>query len=568
MHKLLVLPAPQKTKATMRYTSTRNTSTTVTYTFEEAITSGYAPDGGLFVPTHLPSIDAATLQSWSKFTFPQLAHSILRLFVSPEEINDDDLNCICNASYGNGAFDNGVDGVVKVRKLKSGLFVSELFHGPTFCFKDLGMRPLINLLSHYSTIRTQSITLLVSTTGDTGPAAVQAVADANNPLLTLLVHYPNGQISDFQRKQLTTAHSPYVKVATFEGGGDDMDLVIKRLLTSQNDKEEEGEKKRRLCGVNSYNIGRPLMQMVHFVWTYLRVVEDLGVNPGDPNVIVDIVLPTGAMGNIVGGYMAKKMGLPLGYLCSGVNVNDITHRVMETGRFHKSEGGMVKTMSEAINIQVPYNFERLLYYLTNENSKLVKSWMTTMDETSKLNLDKNWLNTLQNEFRSARITDAEMCHIMNKVVDVYDGYVVDPHTAVAFSAAEKLGYDILCGKKKPTEQPDEEDGGQHTDQDERQQQTKQCSSSSPVAILATASPCKFQEVVTLAIGTRNWEAFHERHFPQRAKDVMCKTEVPPTVYKWTDGCVSLREVQIDWERMARDLIEQLGSLSASGGEGK
>ena len=125
------------------------------------------------------------------------------------------------------------------------------------------MRVVINLLSHFSTKRNRKTTLLVSTTGDTGPAAVQAVSDANNPLLTILVHYPHNQISEFQRKQLTTVQSPCVRVVAFEGGGDDMDLPIKRILTlhSKTDKADQ----RTVCGVNSYNIGRPLMQMVHYV---------------------------------------------------------------------------------------------------------------------------------------------------------------------------------------------------------------------------------------------------------------------------------------------------------------
>lgn len=124
------------------------------------------------------------------------------------------------------------------------------------------MRGVVNLLSHFATLRDTNTTLVVATTGDTGPAAVQAVSDAANPLLTILVHYPNNQISEFQRRQLTTVKSPYVRVVAFEGGGDDMDLPIKRILTSQDD---TNTKRRRLCGVNSYNIGRPLMQMIHYV---------------------------------------------------------------------------------------------------------------------------------------------------------------------------------------------------------------------------------------------------------------------------------------------------------------
>ena len=142
------------------------------------------------------------------------------------------------------------------------------------------MRPVINLLSHFASNHNKSITILVSTTGDTGPAAVHAVKDANNPLLSILVHYPHGQISDFQRKQLTTCDSRYVKIASFDGGGDDMDQPIKDTLL-MNTKDDNDNDEREYCGINSYNIGRPLVQMIHFIWIYLRTADQLGYQLGD-----------------------------------------------------------------------------------------------------------------------------------------------------------------------------------------------------------------------------------------------------------------------------------------------
>jgi threonine synthase len=270
----------------MRYTSTRDSS--ISCTFEEAICSGYAPDGGLFVPESLPTISKEDLQDWSQLKFPALVERVLRLFVSVQEISDTHLQEICQASFAGFP-----DPSIPVQRLHPNFYVAELFHGPTFCFKDLGMRVVVAMLSHFATLRKKRITLLVSTTGDTGPAAVQAVSDANNRYLTILVHYPDGQVSDFQRKQMTTITSPYVHVVTFEGGGDDMDAPIKRMLT--NHRSSDGG---LWTGINSYNIGRPLVQMVHFFWTYLRVAEREGFEVGDPDQTLDIILPTGAMGNI------------------------------------------------------------------------------------------------------------------------------------------------------------------------------------------------------------------------------------------------------------------------------
>ena len=238
----------------MKYTSTRDAS--ISCTFEEAICSGYAPGGGLFVPEQLPKVTPEILATWTCLTYPQLTQAVLRPFISPEEINDKELESICQLAL--SGFENP-DHAVPLKKV-AGMFVAELFHGPTFCFKDLGLRALVSLLSFFATKRQRPMTLLVATTGDTGPAAVQAVSDIHNPLLTILVHYPEGQISSFQRKQLTTVKSKCVRVAAFQGGGDDMDRPIKNLISHQ-----DQSAKHRLTGVNSYNIGRPLMQMVHYV---------------------------------------------------------------------------------------------------------------------------------------------------------------------------------------------------------------------------------------------------------------------------------------------------------------
>lgn len=271
---LFIISTKFLTSSKMRYISTRGEKST-TYSFETAITSGYAPDAGLFVPIELPTISSDKLQSWAKLGYPALAAECLRLFISEEEIPFPDLKRLCEASFQKeeeGGFDDPENAVV-VKPLGEpngdnsySNFVSELFHGPTFCFKDLGMKFVVNVLSYFCSMRKQKMTLLVSTTGDTGPAAVQSVSDIHdNEYLSILVHYPRGQISSLQRKQLTTIKSKNVKVVAFEGGGDDMDSPIKNILTGKSEYKKESISARKLCGVNSYNIGRPLMQMVHYV---------------------------------------------------------------------------------------------------------------------------------------------------------------------------------------------------------------------------------------------------------------------------------------------------------------
>ncbi|EED96516.1 threonine synthase [Thalassiosira pseudonana CCMP1335] len=494
----------------MRFKSTRDASNT--YSFEQALCSGYAPDGGLFVPALLPSLSAEEhLIPWSTLTFPELAFDVLRMFISPSEISDVDLKHICAQSFTPYEFDD--DDYIPIKKLNS-VYLAELFHGPTFCFKDFGMRPVIYLLSHFASLRNQPTTLLVATTGDTGPAAVHAVGSVGNPLLTIIVHYPENQISEFQRKQLTTVDSKCVKIASFEGGGDDMDWPIKETGVIG-----EENKKRSYCGINSYNIGRPLVQMVHFV---ISIV----LTPSLKGCIIDAVLPTGAMGNMTGGYMAKLMGVPIGKLCAGVNINDITYRVIERGEFHKEK--IQKTLSDAINIEVPYNFERILYYLTRGNNTLVKQWMQTMEQTQQVTLDGKWLERLQTDFCSARITDDEMCSTLRRTFDEW-GYVVDPHTAVALAATERLGYQLFKHQSPSSE-------------------TK-----NHVVVLATASPCKFQEAVTVALGEKGWEVYIKNGFPSRARDTMDKDEMKPYHYTWREGA-TVKEVQSEWRLQMLEIV--------------
>ena len=294
-----------------------------------------------------------------------------------------------------------------------------------------------------------------------------------------------------------------------------------------------------------------------------------------PDFIVDFVLPTGAMGNIAGGYMGKKLGMPFGRFCSGVNQNDITHRVIETGQFHKSPQ-MHKTLSDAINIQVvssgmpsfsseyemclkghrqrnlfvgvvvvvfphfsasfehdvlgqPYNFERLLFYLTNEKHALVRQLYSVMEDTSKMDLPQELLVKLQSEFSSAVVTDEQLCDTIRHIKATYD-YWVDPHTGVAFGAARKMGH-----LDDPIETPEKR----------------------AVALLSTASPCKFEESMTVALGHAGWKEYTKSsEFPEQAQKYMELTETNPALYLSQEG-KSLEENQDVWEELARDIIRTL-----------
>lgn len=263
-----------------------------------------------------------------------------------------------------------------------------------------------------------------------------------------------------------------------------MDLPIKKLSSDAAFAERHG-----LCGINSYNLGRPLAQLCHFFWSYFRSLDQLQAEVGR---CLDFCLPAGALGNTAAAFMARQMGLPIRQIVAGVNANDITHRTITKGEFHRSEH-MEKTLSDAINIQVPYNMERVLFYLTGEDSSLIKSWMAEMDATGRLTLPAALLRRMQDAFGSARIDDDAMCACIRRSVEEY-GYLLCPHSAVALAA------------HFATSELDD-------------------SARAARVVFATASPCKFEHSVTAALGRDAWKCYQEGpEFPAAARAVLAAQE--------------------------------------------
>jgi threonine synthase len=318
------------------------------------------------------------------------------------------------------------------------------------------------------------------------------------------------------------------------------------------------------------------MQTVLYIWTYLRVAERLHwIIPNDDTDLtacesestlptMQVVLPTGAMGNIAAGFLTKLMGVPIATLTAAVNVNDIVHRAFTTGAFHRCDT-MHRTLSEAINIQVPYNFERLLYYLTDGNHVLVQSCYQTMTDTGRMDVPADVLAKLQAVFRSARVTDAQMCSAAATVLADYQ-YLADPNTAVAMAAAYQLGY---------LQRPNGDGGGTTGSHDDLNAPTTTLPESDRAAtkegdddpttrraarvtvLLATASPCKFENAVVAAVGAQAWKDYTESdQFPATAKTLLQLPEQPPTVYPAQPG-VSLAETQLEWEALARQVVAGL-----------
>jgi threonine synthase len=283
--------------------------------------------------------------------------------------------------------------------------------------------------------------------------------------------------------------------------------------------------------------------------------------------MIDIVLPTGAMGNIVAGYMSQLMGLPIRKLVAAVNINDIMYQTINYGTFHKSPR-MERTLSEAINIQVPYNFERMIYYITNENDALVKEYYNKLETTDQITIPVEYLQKIQTIFQSARVTDAQMCDAIRYVYDTYHQYMIDPHTAVAFSAAFQLHYIHQQRGSRVSDAKNQDNATllQHS------HPSNDCTtpSSTPV-ILATASPCKFEHSVSTAVSRTTWDNYvQSKAYPERAQRILSmqldntsnsddKSKVKQVHHYENPNRLPIAEVQKKWEENTRKLINELES---------
>jgi threonine synthase len=409
---------------TTRFVSTRGGISPVG--FDEAVLQGFAPDGGLFVPVAIPRVSNSQLKEWADLDFPDLAFELLSLFIDSSVIPADDLNRLVHDSF--NSFDH--PDVVNVVPYGNSdrMFVMELFHGPTLSFKDVAMGFLINVMDYLLQQRKEHLNIVLATTGDTGPAA--AWASANKQTIDCWPLYPRGMISEQQERQMTTLNASNVHPVGVENcpdGGDDLDLVVAKLFA------DEGLKQQlHLSSVNSINWCRVMVQAAHYFYGYYRVVD----NPGDE---IAFSVPSGAFGNLFGGYLARAMGLPVHtYICAN-NVNKALHTAFSEGLFAKKD--LIQTLSSAIDIVVPYNFWRFLYFSIGSDGEMLKRMMDEFHDNGFIELDAPIIASIQQGFKSASIGDEETAQTIRQTFN-RDGYLLDPHTAVAVAAASRFE-DIL-----------------------------------------------------------------------------------------------------------------------------
>jgi threonine synthase len=403
----------------MHYVS--NKGGTEAVDFETAILNGFADNGGLYVPETLPTVSPQQLEAWSKHSYPELAFEILSLFISRSVMSADELRALLTEAYSEFEAEDIIP--LYPLKTKQGVYMMELFHGPTLSFKDVGLAFLVNLVNFFLERKGEKLNLIVATTGDTGPATAHFSAGKSS--VDAWVLYPDSLITEEQARQITTLDSPNVHavaVSNCPDGGDDLDLVIASLFANT-----EFKNAVNLSSVNSINWGRMVMQTVHYFYAYLQLAEQ----PGER---ISYSVPSGAFGNLCAGTIARTMGLPVDQFIVANNTNACLHRIFSQGAFIKRP--IIETVSSAIDILIPYNFWRCLYFILDGDTQKIAQWMTEFEQTGTATFDEASFKKIQTGFLSSSITDPQTLAIIKELL-ASEQYLLDPHSAVSVVAAEQ-----------------------------------------------------------------------------------------------------------------------------------
>ncbi|WAT17825.1 threonine synthase [Aurantiacibacter sp. MUD11] len=427
----------------MKYISTRGSAQALD--FEGVTLAGLASDGGLYVPESWPRFTEAEIADMAGLSYVELAVRVMSPFVAGS-LTEDELRDLCTRAY--GRFSHVA--VTPLVQLDQQHQLLELFHGPTLAFKDVALQLLGRLFEHFLQKRDDHLTIVGATSGDTGSAAIDAVAGRERVDIFML--HPRGRVSDVQRRQMTTVRAPNVHNLAIEGSFDDAQAMVKRMFVDQ-----AMTGKYRITAVNSINWARLMAQVVYYFASALQL--------GAPHRKVAFSVPTGNFGDVFAGYVAAQMGLPVERLIVATNVNDILHRALSTGDY--SAGTVTPTAAPSMDIQVSSNFERLLFDLGGRDGAAMAEQMRGFEATKAMQLTNAQREGAAALFSSARVDAEAMARAMSWTYENC-GEVLDPHTAIGLHAAREAGVDAAI----------------------------------PVVTLATAHPAKFSDAVERATGVR------------------------------------------------------------------
>ncbi len=401
----------------MKYISTRGQAPELT--FEEAMLTGLARDGGLYVPESWPQMSSDEIAALAGLTYEETAFRVMKPFIGDAFTDEEFREIIAKAysSFGHAAR-------CPLVQLGSNEFLLELHHGPTLAFKDVAMQLIGQMFEVALKRRGDRVTIVGATSGDTGSAAIEAFRGLD--AVDVFILFPHGRVSDVQRRQMTTPSEDNVHALAVDGDFDDCQAALKDMF---NDFEFRDAVK--LAGVNSINWARVLAQVVYFFTS--------AVSLGAPHRKVSFTVPTGNFGDIFAGYVAKRMGLPIDRLVIATNQNDILHRTLVSGA-HKKEG-VTPSISPSMDIQVSSNFERLLFDLYDREGAAVAQLMDSLKNDGAFTISQGALARLQEEFDSAMATEEETSETI-KATYASTGQVVCPHTAVGIKASADQRGDV------------------------------------------------------------------------------------------------------------------------------
>lgn len=439
----------------MEYNSTRSTGLHISAS--EAIAMGLAPDGGLFVPNTLPPLDEKALQELLPLSYGARAKRILKIYLP--EYSPQEQDRLVADSYGTN-FDTTAVAPLRFTDGLTGYL--ELWHGPTSAFKDMALQMLPHLLT--ASLRKcgeeRGVCILVATSGDTGKAALEGFADV--PGTRILVFYPRDGVSDVQKLQMVTQTGNNVGVCAVEGNFDDAQTGVKRIFGERELAERLSEKGWFLSSANSINWGRLLPQIVYYFSAYCDFVNSGRIKCGEP---VNFCVPTGNFGNILAGWMAKEMGLPVTRFVCASNANNVLTDFIETGVYDRRRPFHL-TSSPSMDILVSSNLERLLYFLSKDSER-VAGWMKQLSEEGRYDVGTGLKALIRRDFEAGYCDDEGTAEEIARVWREY-GYLIDTHTAVA---SRVLGdYRVRTGDR------------------------------TPAIVVSTASPYKFCDSVLRALG--------------------------------------------------------------------
>ena len=396
----------------MEYISTRNAQNT--FSFKDAFLKGLASDGGLFVPKKIPIFSPKELGKLKNESYNKLAVKIISKFCG-NEFNQNEIREIIENSYKSFRTKN----VVEIKKIGK-LNLLELFHGPTLAFKDIAMQVIGNMYEKILKKNKLHINIVVATSGDTGAAAISAIKDRKN--MKIFVLHPKNKISEVQRKFMTTVNSENVFNIALDGNFDECQKFVKLMFA-----DKDFSSSIKMSGVNSINWLRIAVQVVYYFFSYFKIAK------GEKKI--NFVVPTGNFGDIYAGYVAKKMGLPIDKLIIATNNNDILKRVFNTGVYKPLK--VKHTISPSMDIQVASNFERLIFDICSCNSNEVLKLMNELNEKGEFTLKDENLDKIRTSFFSESLSEEETKSVIKEIFKK-EGTLIDPHTAVAIGAANKV----------------------------------------------------------------------------------------------------------------------------------